>query len=161
MVPRAHIRRRFGWLLVAGFFAWAGSAGAQVDWKKEWERSLQGAKKEGKIVAGIPARAELRKELEKVFKPKFGVDMELMTARGPQNAGRIAAEYNAGVKYFDVFIGGSGTYESLVDAGSQRREELVGWAYLGRQYQHKPISLLVHRRRRHGRLLVQHRIGKT
>ena len=117
MFLQARKRHRIVCLLIAGFFAWTGSAGAQVDWKKEWERSLQGAKKEGKIVAGIPARSELRKELEKIFKPKFGVDMELMTARGPQNASRIAAEYNAGVKYFDVFIGGSGTYESLVDAG--------------------------------------------
>ena len=117
MLSRARKRRRLVWLLMAGFFAWAGNAMAQVDWKKEWERSLQEAKKEGKIVAGIPARAELRKELERVFKPKFGIEMELMTARGPQNASRIAAESNAGVKYFDVFIGGSGTYESLVDSG--------------------------------------------
>jgi hypothetical protein len=56
------------------------------------------AKKEGKLVAGIPARAELRKQLESVFEPKFGVEMELMTARGPQNASRIAAEYQAGVR---------------------------------------------------------------
>ena len=43
--------------------------------------------------------------------------MDLSPARGPQNASKIAAEYNAGVKNFDVFIGGSGTYESLVEAG--------------------------------------------
>ena len=51
------------------------------------------------------------------FKPQFGIDMELLTARGPQNASRIASEYQAGVKYFDAFIGGSGTYESLVYEG--------------------------------------------
>ena len=94
-----------------------GDLAAQSDWKKEWERTLQEAKKEGKIVVGIPARAELRKELEAVFKPQFGIDMELLTARGPQNASRIASEYQAGVKYFDAFIGGSGTYESLVYEG--------------------------------------------
>jgi len=99
------------------FLALAGYAPAQTDWKKDWERTLQEAKKEGKIVAGIPARAELRKELEAVFKPKFGIDMELSPARGPQNASRIAAEAKAGVKYFDVFIGGSGTFESLAEDG--------------------------------------------
>jgi iron(III) transport system substrate-binding protein len=93
------------------------SAGAQTGWKKEWESSLEGAKREGKIVVGIPARAELRKQLEAVFKPKFGIDMELFPARGPQNASRIAAEYKAGVRYFDVFIGGSGTFESLAHSG--------------------------------------------
>src|SRR5205814_5290141 len=90
---------------------------AQVDWKKEWEKNIQDAKREGEIVVGIPARAELRTQLEAVFKPKFGINMELMTARGPQNASRIASEYKAGVKYFDVFIGGSGTYESMAEDG--------------------------------------------
>ena len=39
-------------------------ASAQSDLKKDWERIQIEAKKEGLIVAGIPARAELRKELE-------------------------------------------------------------------------------------------------
>src|SRR5436309_11584353 len=112
-------RYRFIWLALAASLL-SGSVGdllAQSDWKKEWERTLREAKKEGKIVVGIPARAELRKELETVFKPQFGIDMELLTARGPQNASRIASEYQAGVKYFDAFIGGSGTFESLVESG--------------------------------------------
>lgn len=102
---------------LCGLILAAGDLGAQTDWKKDWEKTLQDARKEGKIVVGIPARAELRKELEAVFKPKFGVDMELLPARGPQNASRIAAESKAGVKYFDAFIGGSGTYESLAEDG--------------------------------------------
>ena len=95
----------------------AGNLSAQSDWKKEWEKTLAGAKKEGKLVVGIPARPELRTQLEAVFKPKFGIDMELLPARGPQNASRIVAEYKAGVKYFDVFMGGSGTYETLAEDG--------------------------------------------
>ena len=111
-------RRRFIWIGLGGLLLWAsfGSALAQVDWKKDWEKTLQEAKREGKIVVGIPARAELRKQLEVAFKPKFGIDMELLTARGPQNASRIAAEYKAGVKYFNLFIDGSGTFESLVES---------------------------------------------
>jgi len=114
---------RVGWssvgVILCGVFLSTSlrAAQAQGDWKNEWERSRQEAKKEGLVVVGIPARAELRKELETVFKPKFGIDMDLSTARGPQNASKIAAEFAAGVKNFDVFIGGSGTYESLVDSG--------------------------------------------
>jgi iron(III) transport system substrate-binding protein len=115
------IQKRYSFLcaVLATFLLCGAVKGfpAQSDWKKEWESTLQEAKKEGKIVVGIPARAELRKQLEAVFKPQFGIDMELLVARGPQNASRIASEYNAGVKYFDAFIGGSGTYESLVDNG--------------------------------------------
>ena len=118
MAPLKVIKESLSFVVAFLLTGWAvGVVDAQVDWKKDWERSQQEAKKEGKIVAGIPARAELRKQLEAVFKPKFSIDMELMTARGPQNASRIAAEYSAGVKYFDVFIGGSGTFESLVEAG--------------------------------------------
>jgi ABC-type Fe3+ transport system substrate-binding protein len=118
MLSLARKRRSIIWLGLAGLF-WLsfGDALAQVDWKSEWERSLQESKKEGEIVVGIPARPELRKQLDAVFKPKFGIRMDLLTARGPQNASRIASEYKAGVKYFDVFIGGSGTYESLVYDG--------------------------------------------
>jgi len=105
MTRRAPKRWSFELTLAAGMVSWTllSDAGAQIDWKKDWERSLQEARKEGKLVAGIPARPELRIQLESVFKPRFGIDMELLTARGPQNAGRIASEYSAGVKYFDVF----------------------------------------------------------
>jgi ABC-type Fe3+ transport system substrate-binding protein len=104
-------------LVVLFLCASIDAALAQSDWQKDWERALQEGKKEGKLVVGIPARPELRKQMEAIFKPKFGIDMDLHSARGPQNASRIAAEYAAGVKYFDVFMGGSGTYESLVEAG--------------------------------------------
>jgi len=119
MLASIRMPRSIFWLAVSvlSFLVTVGDARAQTDWKKDWERTLQEAKKEGKIVVGIPARPELRKELDLVFKPKFGIDMELLPARGPQNASRIASEQKAGVKYFDVFIGGSGTYESLVEDG--------------------------------------------
>ena len=85
MAPLKVIKESLSFVVAFLLTGWAvGVVDAQVDWKKDWERSLQEAKKEGKIVAGIPARAELRKQLEAVFKPKFSIDMELMTARGPQ-----------------------------------------------------------------------------
>ncbi|HEY3302332.1 MAG TPA: extracellular solute-binding protein [Candidatus Binatia bacterium] len=119
MLSSIRIARGFTRAALAAIFLFAltGAALAQTDWRKDWEKTLQEAKKEGKMVAGIPARAELRKELEAVFKPKFGIDMDLSVARGPQNASRIAAEAKAGVKYFDVFIGGSGTFEALAEEG--------------------------------------------
>jgi iron(III) transport system substrate-binding protein len=104
--------------LVLGLIGVAhGQSFAQSDWKNDWERTVQDAKKEAKLVVGIPARPELRKELEALFKAKFSIELESLPARGPQNASRIAAESAAGVKYFDVFMGGSGTYESLVEGG--------------------------------------------
>ena len=54
--------------IICGLVLWGNFSALQAqDWIKEWERNLQEAKKEGVIVAGIPARAELRKELELAF----------------------------------------------------------------------------------------------
>jgi iron(III) transport system substrate-binding protein len=118
MAMKSRLKHLVSVALVFGFIAAAhDQIFAQSDWKKDWERTVQDAKKEAKLVVGIPARPELRKELEALFKNKFAIELESLPARGPQNASRIAAESAAGVKYFDVFIGGSGTYESLVEGG--------------------------------------------
>lgn len=103
-------------LLFCGFvplplFAAEGKAGA------EWEQVLALARKEGKVVVAIPPSAELRKQLEAVFKQRFGIEVELVPAPGPVNANRIASEYKAGVRYFDTLIVGTGTAEPLASAG--------------------------------------------
>ena len=95
------------------------SAGdAKPAWQVDWEKSVDAAKKEAKVVAGVPASAELRKTLEVIFPKRFpGVEIEVTTARGPTNASKIAAEHAAGVRYYDVLISGSLTPLSLLNAG--------------------------------------------
>ena len=75
----------------------------------EWDKVVEAAKKEGKIVMAIPPAAELRREMEAVVKQKLGLDAELVANPGPKNASRIAAEKKAGVSYFDALIVGTGT----------------------------------------------------
>lgn len=87
----------------------AFSAEAQEDWKK----IIEAAKKEGKVVAGGPPTAVLRKQFKDTFENKFGLELELISAPGPQNAGKAMSEFKAGVRYFDVLHGGSGTLEPL------------------------------------------------
>src|SRR5215510_13430110 len=77
---------------------------AEVRRPPEWDKTLEAAKKEGKIVIAIPPANELRKEMETVLKQKFGLEAELVSAPGPRNASRIAAERKAGVSYFDALI---------------------------------------------------------
>ncbi len=86
------------------------AADAQEDWKK----IVEAAKKEGKIVTGGPPTSVLRKQFKDTFEQKFGIELELISAPGPQNAGKAAAEFKAGVRYFDVLHGGSGTLEPLI-----------------------------------------------
>lgn len=91
--------------VVDGGFA----AEAQEDWRKV----VEAAKKEGKVVAGGPPTAVLRKQFKETFENKFGIELELLSAPGPQNAQRAIAEFKAGVKFFDVLHGGSGTLQPL------------------------------------------------
>jgi len=84
----------------------------------DWEKTVEAAKKEGKLVAAIPASAELRKAITEVFPKRFpGIELDLTNARGPANAGKIAAEFAAGVRYFDLLISGTSTPFSLLNAG--------------------------------------------
>src|SRR5215468_1514631 len=99
--------------LVVSIFLFIGAALA-ADTQDEWKKIVEAAKKEGKIVAGGPPTAALRKQFQEAFEKKFGVELELILAPGWQNAGRAAAEFKAGVHYFDVLHGGSGTLEPLM-----------------------------------------------
>ncbi len=83
----------------------------------EWDKTVEAAKKEGKIVIAIPPANELRKEMETVLRQKFGLEAELQSAPGPRNASRIAAERQAGVSYFDALIVGTGTAIGLAHDG--------------------------------------------
>jgi iron(III) transport system substrate-binding protein len=84
----------------------------------EWEQTLAAAKKEGIVVVGIPASTELRTLIGEKFKNKFGISIELLAARGPENALRIVTEHNAGVRYYDVLVAGGSTPLSLLAAGA-------------------------------------------
>ncbi len=80
-------------------------------WQAEWEKVVEAAKREGKVVASIPPSAELRKGMEEAFTKRFGIVMESVPARGAAIIRRIADESKAGIRYFDLHIGGT---ESIV-----------------------------------------------
>jgi iron(III) transport system substrate-binding protein len=94
----------------------------------EWETTLAAGRKEGIVVVGIPASSELRLAIGEKFKNKFGISIELLSARGPENAMRIVTEHNAGVRYYDVLVAGGATPLSMVAAGAA--EELAPYLIL-------------------------------
>src|SRR5262245_59269545 len=123
--PQSQVREFSMIKSVAGFFAlWIVTAAcsavlfaAEARRSPEWEKALEDAKKEGKIVLAIPPATELRTALEPLLKQKFGLEAELVSAPGPKNASRIAAEKKAGVTYFDAIICGTGTAAGLTHDG--------------------------------------------
>lgn len=84
----------------------------------EWEKTVAAARKEGKVTISIPASAEMRRQLEENFKKRYGIEVEVYTARGSAAVRRMADEFKAGVRYFDLHIGGSSSAVSgMLDEG--------------------------------------------
>jgi iron(III) transport system substrate-binding protein len=81
---------------------------AKPGWQTEWEKTVEAAKQEGKVVVSIPTSAELRKALEAGFQKEFaGIDLELSAARGASNINKIVEEQRAGVHRVDLHMGGT------------------------------------------------------
>ena len=47
-----------------------------ADAPDEWRRIVDAAKKEGKVVAGGPPTAVLRKQFKETFESRFGIELE-------------------------------------------------------------------------------------
>jgi iron(III) transport system substrate-binding protein len=86
--------------------------------QQDWERIIEAAQREGKVTVSIPATAEMRKQVEENFRKKFNIEVEVFTARGSAAVRRMTDEFKAGVRHFDVHIGGSNSAVSgLLDEG--------------------------------------------
>jgi iron(III) transport system substrate-binding protein len=96
-------------LLLTGFWFVRFLVAAQsAPVNSEWEKVVEAAKKEGKVVVSIPTSAELRKEFDTGFQKAYpGIELELNVGRGASNISRIAEEQNAGVRSTDLHIGGT------------------------------------------------------
>lgn len=79
----------------------------------DWDKIVEAAKKEGKVVASIPPSSELRKGMEIAFTRRYGIGVEFVPARGGAIVQRMVSEAKSGVHYFDLHIGGT---ESVVSA---------------------------------------------
>jgi len=74
----------------------------------DWDKTIEAARREGKVVVSVPTSAELRKEFESGFQKQFpGIELELSVARGASNINKIAEEQKAGVRNIDLHIGGT------------------------------------------------------
>jgi len=105
-------------LCIALSFCFVGFLHAADAKPAAWDSALADARKEGKLVLGLPPSAELRKQLEPLFKSRFGIDVETFSAAGPDIANRIVSESKAGVHYFDALIFGSCTGVPLIHSGA-------------------------------------------
>jgi hypothetical protein len=94
-----HRSKIFRWLSGLAYFVLLGTGGLHAGEPKpsppvEWERTVEAAKKEGKVVVSVPASAELRRGIEKVFKQRFGIDAELTTGSAASIVGKSGRSQN-------------------------------------------------------------------
>jgi iron(III) transport system substrate-binding protein len=84
----------------------------------EWDRVVEAARKEGKVTISVPASAELKKLIQGSFQKRFDIEVELFTARGGAGVRRMADEFKAGIRHFDLHIGGtSSIITGMLDEG--------------------------------------------
>src|SRR5262249_6974860 len=88
------------------FLVFAPSSwGASAD---EWKKVVEAGKKEGTVVVSIPASSELRKQMEGICVQRFrAIDLDLVAGAASATHRKISTEFTAGVRYFDVHIGGA------------------------------------------------------
>jgi iron(III) transport system substrate-binding protein len=86
-----------------------GTAAAQTGQGQpgEWDKILEAAKKEGKVVASIPPNRKLRQGMEIAFTRRYGIGVEFVSARGRASIQKIISEAKAGIQYVDLHIGGT------------------------------------------------------
>jgi ABC-type Fe3+ transport system substrate-binding protein len=84
----------------------------------EWDKLVEAARKEGKVTLSLPASAEMKRQIEEQFKKRYSIEVETFTARGSAGVRRMADEFKAGVRHFDLHIGGSSSIVSgMLDEG--------------------------------------------
>ena len=98
-------------VLIGAIVLASGAASAQSAKPGEWQKTVELAKKEGKVVVSIPASTELRAAIERSFENRYGIDVEPVVGRASAIVRKIVDESKAGVRYVDLHMGGS---ESLV-----------------------------------------------
>ena len=85
---------------------------AQSDWKKQWEKAVDGAKKEGEVVIYGPHNPQYR-PVWALFQKSFPeIKFNFVPGKGSEHSERIVAERRAGKYLADIVMGGSSTYIS-------------------------------------------------
>ena len=86
-----------------------GAAAAQTGQGQpvEWDKIVEAAKQEGKVVVSIPPIRRLRRAMEVAFTRRYGIGVEFVSVRGSASIQKIISETMAGIQYVDLHVGGT------------------------------------------------------
>ncbi len=85
-------------------------------WEVSWEKTLQNARKEGKVLVYGTQSIPALKEVSPAFTKKYGITLEVIPfSRGAEMTAKILAERKAGIFLLDIIIGGMNTFSGDIN----------------------------------------------
>lgn len=87
---------------------------SRAGWEIEWDKVAAEARKEARLLLLTSLGSDVRLEITKVMKEKFGIDAEFIAGRGTETAEKIAGERRAGLYLQDAYMGGVSTALTLL-----------------------------------------------
>lgn len=85
-------------------------------WEMEWERTIQAAKKEGRVVIYAGFGPDLREAFAKALQ-KYGIEIEAVLGRGSELSEKILRERKAGIYNVDLYLSGLDTIVNVLKPG--------------------------------------------
>jgi iron(III) transport system substrate-binding protein len=85
----------------------AGTAAAQTSQERpaDWDKIVEAAKNEGKVVVSIPPSRKLRRGMEVAFTRRHRIAIEFVPTRSSASIQKIISETKKGMPYVDLHIG--------------------------------------------------------
>jgi iron(III) transport system substrate-binding protein len=100
-------------LLSLFLLGWSYPTSAAEDWKQEWEKTTQAAKREGEVVIYGPHNPMYLPLWETFQRSYPGVKINFLPGKGSEHMQKILAERRAGKYLADLVMGGSSSYRSF------------------------------------------------
>lgn len=90
-------------------------SGGKTGWEAEWEKTVQLARREGRVALYGPPLAETRRGFIEGFQKAFpGIALDFIAMTGSQVAPKISSERRAGIYMVDLHMGGTTTILSAL-----------------------------------------------
>lgn len=96
-------------------FSSADSPGKTIEkpvlsgWETEWGKTVEAARKEGKVSAYSTVSAEVRTAISEAFKARYGIEVEWVAGKSGELAEKLFRERRSGIYWADMATGGTGT----------------------------------------------------
>jgi ABC-type glycerol-3-phosphate transport system substrate-binding protein len=86
---------------------------AAEDWKREWEKTIDAAKREGEVVIYGPHNPMYRALWDTFERNYSGIKINFVPGKGSEHTHKVLAERRAGKYIADLVMGGSSSYRAF------------------------------------------------